>query len=326
MTERSVRPAPSPAPAPRPEPEREPAPAGGRARTVVRRRRRAFPWMVWLLLFPALLLFMYFKFIPMFAGISMSFHKVRPFLGDIWVGLDNYLTVFSDPKFGSAIWHTLVLGFGQSTGAVIGGLALAMILEGASRHLALVRTLAFLPVVTATAVIGEVWRIIYFPAPDGLLNSILGLVGIGPVRFLEDADTALASVMAVGIWQGAPYNMVIILAGLAAVDRSLYEAGAIDGVNTWQRLRYIVLPALRPAMTIVIVLAAIRSLRVFTDVWVLTGGGPSGATDVWMTRVYSLGFERNDIGVASAASVLLLVATLLLTLGSVLVMRRRKES
>lgn len=333
MTGKTVHPAPSTtAPGPNSRVRRTARPVQGgssqaaSALSITRRRRKAFPWMVWFLLFPAMLLFLYFKFIPMFAGISMSFHEVRPFLGDIWVGLDNYLTVLADPKFGSAIWHTLVLGIGQSTGAVIGGLALAMILEGASRSLAIVRTLAFLPVVTATAVIGEVWRIIYYPAPDGLINSILGVVGIGPLRFLEDSDTALASVMAVGIWQGAPYNMVIILAGLAAVDRSLYEAGAIDGVNTWQRLRYIVMPALRPAMTIVIVLAAIRSLRVFTDVWVLTGGGPSGATDVWMTRVYSLGFERNDIGVASAASVLLLVATLVLTLGSVLVMRRRKDA
>lgn len=288
--------------------------------------RRSFPWMVWALLFPGLLLFLYFKFIPMFAGISMSFHEVRPFLGDVWVGLDNYVTVFQDPRFADAIWHTLVLGVGQSVGAITGGLALALLLEGASRRLALVRTMAFLPVVTATAVIGEVWRIIYYPAADGFLNSILGLVGIGPVRFLEDADTALGSVMVVGIWQGAPYNMVILLAGLAAVDRSLYEAGAIDGVSLWQRLWYIVLPALRPSMMIVIVLAAIRSLRVFTDVWVLTGGGPSGATDVWMTRVYSLGFLRNDIGVAAAASVLLLLSTVLLTLVAMMAMRRKKEA
>ncbi len=290
------------------------------------RRRRPLPWKVWALLLPALILFLYFKFIPMGAGISMSFHKVRPFLGDVWVGLENYQEVFRDPRFADAVWHTVVLGIGQSIGAVVGGFALAVILEGSARHLSFVRTLAFLPVVTATAVIGEVWRIIYFPTSDGFVNSLLGLFGTGPVRFLEDPDTALASVMAVGIWQGAPYNMVILLAGLAAVDRSLYEAGAIDGVNTWQRLRYIVLPALRPAMTIILVLAAIRSLRVFTDVWVLTGGGPSGATDVWMTRVYSLGFERNDIGVASAASVVLLMATLALTIGTVLVTRRKDKA
>ncbi|KJL30697.1 L-arabinose transport system permease protein AraP [Microbacterium azadirachtae] len=282
--------------------------------------------IVWGFLVPALLVFAYFKFIPMVTGIQMSFHEVRPFLGDVWVGLDNYVAVLNDPKFHAAIWHTLVLGFGTAAGAVIGGIVLALVLEGASRYLWFVRTAAFLPVVTATAVIAEVWRIIYFPAQDGFLNSVLGTFGAPPVHWLEDPNTALLSVMVVGIWQGAPYNMVIVLAGLAAVDRSLYEAAAIDGVNMIQRLWFIVLPALKPALAIVLVLAAIRSLRVFTDVWVLTKGGPSGATDVWMTRVYSLGFERNEVGVASAASIILLVVTVIITLGTAALLRRGKDT
>lgn len=278
---------------------------------------------IWLFLAPALVLFLYFKFIPMVAGIWLSFHDVQPFLGNVWVGLENYAQVFSDPLFGRAVLHTVILGVGQSIGAIVGGFVLALILEGTTRRLAVTRTLVFLPVVTATAVIGEVWRIIYFPASGGVLNSILGIFGIGPVAFLENPDTALGSVMAVGIWQGSPYNMVIILAGLAAIDRTLYEAASIDGVSLWQKLRYIVIPALKPALTIVVILAAIRSFRVFTDVWVLTGGGPSGATEVWMTRIYSLGFERNDLGVASAASFLLLLTTVGITLIAAWVMRRR---
>lgn len=292
-------------------------------------RRKARPqsrwWTVWLFLAPALLLFLYFKFIPMFAGIQMSFQRVRPFLGNEWIGWTNYTAVINDSRFHDAIAHTLILGFGQSLGAVVGGLLLALLLEGASKTLWFVRTAAFLPVVTATAVIGEVWRIIYFPAPNGFLNSVVGLVGIDPVRWLEDPAVALYSIMAVGIWQGAPYNMVIFLAGLAGVDRSLYEASAIDGAKLRHRLWYVTLPALRPAMTIVLVLAAVRSLRVFTDVWVLTGGGPAGATDVWMTRIYSLGFERNQMGIAAAASILLLLASVSLTVIALLITRKRAE-
>lgn len=279
---------------------------------------------VWLFLAPALLLFLYFKFIPMFEGIRMSMHKVRPFLGDQWVGADNYVKVATDPRFHDAIWHTLVLGIGGSIGAVLGGLALALVLEGASRTLWFARTAIFLPVVTATAVIGEVWRIIYFPSSEGYLNHLLGFVGLGPVGFLQDESTALGSVLAVGIWQGAPYNMVIFLAGLAGVDRTLYEASALDGAGVWQRIRHVTLPALKPAMTVVLILASIRSLRVFTDVWVLTNGGPAGATDVWMTRTYALGFERNDLGVAAAASMILLAVTVLLTLGMAALTRNRK--
>ncbi|GGV71732.1 sugar ABC transporter permease [Streptomyces massasporeus] len=267
----------------------------------------------WLFLAPGLLLALVFKFLPMGKGVWLSFFDVRPFLGDKWVGLDNYTRVLTDHRFQDAIGHTLLLGVGMSLGGIVVGSALALLLEGQARSLKIVRTAVFLPVVTATAVVGEMWRLMYYPTSDGLINSGLGLLGLGPVPYLDNPDTALWATMAMGIWMLAPYNMVIILAGLAGVDRSLYEAAAMDGVSLWQRLRHITLPAIRPALGIVLTLAAIRGLRVFTEVYVLTGGGPAGSTDVWMTRAYTLGFTRNDIGGASAASVVLLCVTLLLT-------------
>jgi multiple sugar transport system permease protein len=267
----------------------------------------------WLFLAPGLLLALVFKFLPMGKGVWLSFFEVRPFLGDRWVGLDNYTRVLTDHRFQDAIGHTLLLGVGMSLGGIVVGSALALLLEGQARSLKIIRTAVFLPVVTATAVVGEMWRLMYYPTSDGLINSGLGLLGLGPVPYLDNPDTALWATMAMGIWMLAPYNMVIILAGLAGVDRSLYEAAAMDGVSLWQRLRHITLPAIRPALGIVLTLAAIRGLRVFTEVYVLTGGGPAGSTDVWMTRAYTLGFTRNDIGGASAASVVLLCVTLLLT-------------
>ena len=267
----------------------------------------------WLFLAPGLLLALVFKFLPMGKGVWLSFFDVRPFLGDQWVGLGNYTRVLTDHRFQDAIGHTLVLGIGMSLGGIVAGFLLALLLEGQARSLKIIRTAVFLPVVTATAVVGEMWRLMYYPTSDGLINSGLGLLGPGPVPYLDNPDTALWATMAMGIWMLAPYNMVIILAGLAGVDRSLYEAAAMDGVSLWQRLRHITLPAIRPALGIVLTLAAIRGLRVFTEVYVLTGGGPAGSTDVWMTRAYTLGFSRNDIGGASAASVLLLCVTLLLT-------------
>ncbi|GHA16908.1 carbohydrate ABC transporter permease [Streptomyces purpurascens] len=273
-------------------------------------KRAVLPW---LFLAPGLLLALVFKFLPMGKGVWLSFFDVRPFLGDKWVGLDNYTRVLTDHRFQDAIGHTLLLGVGMSLGGIAVGSALALLLEGQARSLKIIRTAVFLPVVTATAVVGEMWRLMYYPTSDGLINSGLGLFGLGPVPYLDNPDTALWATMAMGIWMLAPYNMVIILAGLAGVDRSLYEAAAMDGVSLWQRLRHITLPAIRPALGIVLTLAAIRGLRVFTEVYVLTGGGPAGSTDVWMTRAYTLGFTRNDIGGASAASVVLLCVTLLLT-------------
>lgn len=273
-------------------------------------KRSVLPW---LFLAPALLLALVFKFWPMAKGFWLSFFKVRPFLGDKWVGADNYTRVLGDHRFQDAVGHTLTLGIGQSLGGILVGFLLALLLEGQTRSLKVIRTAVFLPVVTATAVVGELWRLMYYPTSDGLINSALGFLGLGPTQFLDNPGTALWATMAMGIWMSAPYNMVIILAGLAGVDRSLYEAAAMDGVSLWQRLRHITLPAIRPAIGIVLTLAAIRGLRVFTEVYVLTGGGPAGSTEVWMTRAYTLGFSRNDIGGASAASVVLLCVTLLLT-------------
>lgn len=314
MTSAATKPALTPAQAKRPSPP-------------PRRRKgnRAHVLAIWVFLLPAAVLALYFKFIPMVEGIRLSLFKVQPFLGDVFVGFDNYASVLTDARFMDALGHTVVLGVTQTLGALLVGFILALLLEGQAKSLWFLRTAIFLPVVTALAVVGEIWRILYFPTADGPLNTILSWVGLGPLQFLNGTDTALWSIAVVGIWSGAPYNMVIILAGLAGIDRALYESAGVDGATVWQRLRYITLPALRPAIVIVLTLAAIRSLRSFTEVYVLTGGGPAGSTEVWMTRMYSLGFQRNDIGVASAAAVLLLVVTLLLTVGTQLLARRKAE-
>jgi multiple sugar transport system permease protein len=283
----------------------------------VRARRRAAVWRhgsAWLWLAPALLLFAVFKFVPMARAVTMSFQDVRPYLGNRWVGLDNYREILADGSFQSAVGHTLVLAFGETAGSILVGLALALLLEGQARHLWFVRTAVFLPTVTAMAVVAAVWRIIYYPAPDGALNSVLGWIGLGPSQYLDSPHTSLLSVLAVGVWRGAPYDMMIFIAGLSGVDRTLYEAAAADGAGPLRRLWHVAFPALRPVFGIVVTLAAIRGLRVFTEIFLLTNGGPDGSTEVVMTLVYKLGLERNELGIASAGSMLLLVATIVLTL------------
>jgi multiple sugar transport system permease protein len=282
------------------------------ARRVKRAVRRHY--VAWLFLAPALLLFTVFKFIPMARAISMSFKEVRPYLGDRWVGLDNYRAVLTDGSFLSASGHTLELAVGETVGSIAVGLLLALLLEGSARHLWFVRTAVFLPTVTAMAVVAALWRIIYYPAPDGALNGVLGWIGLGPSQYLDSPHTSLLSVLAVGIWRGAPYDMMIFIAGLAGVDRTLYEAAAADGAGPLRRLWHVAFPAMRPVFGIVITLAAIRGLRVFTEIFLLTNGGPNGSTEVVMTLVYKLGLERNELGIASAGSMLLLVATIVLTL------------
>lgn len=158
----------------------------------------------WLFLAPGLLLALVFKFLPMGKGIWLSFFDVRPFLGDQWVGLDNYTRVLTDHRFQDAVGHTLLLGVGQSLGAIVVGFLLALLLEGQARSLKIIRAAVFLPVVTATAVVGELWRLMYYPTSDGLVNGALGLLGLGPTPFLDNPDTALWATMVMGIWMTAP--------------------------------------------------------------------------------------------------------------------------
>ncbi|MYW06177.1 sugar ABC transporter permease [Streptomyces sp. SID3343] len=294
--------------------------AGGRGRS----RRAGRWWTPWLFLAPALILFLYFKFIPMASALTMSFQEVQPYLGNRWVGTDNYSTVLQSHGFREAVWHTIVLGVGQTVGSMTLGFALALLMEGQSRRLGFVRSAAFLPVVVPMAVVAELWRIMYHPTGDGMLNSVLGLVGAGPSGFINDPDTSMGSIMLTGIWRGAPYDMMIFLAGLTSVDRGLYEAARVDGASRWQRVWYVTVPGLRSVFSILFILAAIRGLRVFTEVFLLTNGGPNGSTEVVMTLIYKLGLEQNRLGVGAAGAVLLFVATLILTI--VVQLLRRRES
>jgi multiple sugar transport system permease protein len=299
--------------------------ATGGPRSARTRRRRFGPWWVpWAFLAPALILFTYFRFIPMGSAFIMSFQDVKPYLGNTWVGMSNYTEILNSSSFRNSTWNTVVLAVGQTFGSLGLGFLLALLVEGQSRKLSLIRSAAFLPVVVPLAVTAELWRIMYHPTSGGLMNSLLAVIGLGPSDFINSPDSSLASIVVMGIWRGAPYDMMIILAGLAAIDRGLYEAVTVDGANRLQRIFYITLPGLRPVFSILFILAAVRGFRAFTEVFLMTNGGPNGSTEVVMTLIYKLGLEQNRMGVGSAGAVLLFVATLVLTMGVQLLRRRSK--
>ncbi len=272
--------------------------------------RRIMPWAF---LAPALLAIGVFKFVPTVWGAYLGFFNVQPYLGNHWVGLENFRTAFDDPDLRAAVGHTLLDAVVVVTASILVGFLLALLLEGPARHLKILRTAAFLPVVTAMVVVAELWGTLLFPGQYGSVNSMLGSVGIGPLPFLTSPHSSLASVMLIQVWKSAPYDMVIFAAGLAGIDRQLYEAAAIDGASAWQRLWHVTIPALRPVTSIVLTLGVIRGLRVFTEIYVLTGGGPAGSTETVITYVYKNGIQNNNLGYASAVSTLLLIATVIAT-------------
>jgi multiple sugar transport system permease protein len=268
----------------------------------------------WLFLTPAMVAFGVFKFWPMARGVWMSLHRVRPYLGDQWIGFQNYHDAFLDHGLRAAVQHGVLDAVVTVVGSAVVGFGLALLLEGQAVHLRIFRTVAFLPVVTAMVVVAEVWGVLLYPGRNGPVNGFIGHAGLGPSPFLSGVHTSLPSMMFIQIWKSAPYDMLIFLAGLAGIDRQLYEAAAIDGAGRWQRLRYVTIPGLRYVTTIVITLGIIRGLRVFTEIWVTTGGGPAGSTDVIVTYIYRTGITTpGQIGYAAAVSTMLLIVTVILT-------------
>jgi len=267
----------------------------------------------WLYLAPVLVFIAVFKAWPTIWGVYLSFFHVRPYLGNEYVGGANYNEAFSDPELRSAVVHTLIDAVGAVAGSITVGFGLALLLEGPARHLRILRTGVFLPTVVAMVAAAELWQTLLYPSGYGAANSVLGWFGLGPAPFLSSPHSSLASVILIQVWKNAPYDMVIFVAGLAGIDRQLYEAAHIDGASAWQRLRWVTLPALRPITTIVLTLGIIRGLRVFTEIWVATAGGPAGSTQSVVTYIYQQFSQNNDAGYAAAIGTLLLAVTITLT-------------
>ncbi len=280
------------------------------------------PLIPWLFLAPALTAFAWFKFIPMLKGLELSFYKVNFGSEHEWVGFGNFARAASDGALHAAAFNTTLYVLVTVLASALIGFLLALALEGPARHLAFIRTAMFLPAVTSAAILAEVWRILFFPTRDGVVNAMLSWAGVGEQGFLADPGQALGTLMLLHIWKAVPYDTVIFVAGLATINRELYEAAALDGANGFARLRHVTLPALLPTVSIVLMLGLIRGFRVFTEVYATTGGGPAGATEMIMTHVYKIGFDQFDYGYASAVSFLLFVFTMLLTLGYLVWQRR----
>ena len=276
----------------------------------LRLRQAAVPW---LFLAPALIVFTWFKFIPIAKGLVMSFHKVKFAGSDDWVGLANFERALGDSALHLATSHTFLYVIASTIAGGVLAFFVALALQDQARHVRIIRTAIFLPAVTSVAILAEIWRMIFYPAPTGVANSFLAIFGVPAQGWMSDPDQALVVVILLQIWKTIPYNMVIFLAGLAGINRELYDAADVDGANVWRKLWHVTLPGLIPAFSVVIMLSFIRGFRVFTEVYTTTGGGPAGRTEVIMTEIFKTGFERLDYGYAAAVSFLLFAFTVLLT-------------
>lgn len=276
------------------------------------RRRTSDGAAAILFLAPSAILALAFLCYPILSTVWMSLHRVDQF-GRFrsFQGLGNYLKLFGDAGFLAAFGRTLVWTAGVVIVTTLMALFLAVMLNRRFRGRAIVRGLLLLPWATSLVVVSLVWR--WMASPDfGALSHIagdLGLIG-GRVEWLANPVLAFTLMVWIAIWVSVPPTTLMLLAGLQAIDRDLYEAAALDGARNWRSFTDMTLPLLRPVLAVSILLNVIFVFNSFPIIWVMTEGGPAGATDTLVTHLYKLGFRLYDVGTAAAVSVIIFLVLL----------------
>lgn len=272
----------------------------------------------WLFVSPALVLLAAFLIVPFFMAFGLAFTDQRLVPGPLptrFVGARNFLRLMEDETFLHALRNNLI--FALVVVPLQSGLALllALIVNPRRRFITFFRASYFVPTVTTMVVVAIIWG--FLLAEQGPINAILRVISLGhlgPYRWLDDPRLALPAIMMLSIWQGVGFQMVVYLAGLQGIPAELYEAAAIDGANRWQQFRFITLPGLRNTHIFVLVTTTILAFKLFTQVEVLTQGGPLDATQTIVRLMYVAGFKELKVGYASAITVVFFLIVLTISL------------
>lgn len=266
-------------------------------------------FMGWVFILPAIIGILVFIIIPVIFSFGLSFVKWDLINKAQFVGLDNYMQIFTAPLFGKILLNTFVYAISTSVLGVIIPLILAAIINSKVRGAGFFKTAYFLPFVTPMVVIAVIWQWIFDPN-IGILNYVLHL----HINWLYDSNFAMPAVIIVSVWKLIGYNMIIFLAGFSSINQSLFEAAKIDGANPFQTFRLITVPLLSSTIFFVVVITCISSFQVFDLIYMMTQGGPLNSTNVLVYAVYKNAFEYFKIGQASAIAYVLFVIILVLTL------------
>jgi multiple sugar transport system permease protein len=266
----------------------------------------------WSFALPFFALFVVFMAGPILVSFATSFTDLRvtdirsPF-GVNFVGLDNYLDVFDDPKFRKAAANTAVfVAFGVPLTMSLGLLAALGLNQGTVKFRRVFRVAYFLPFVTSIVAIAVVWRLL-LGTDTGLVNGLLDIVGIDGPGWLSDTKFSLPSLIVMASWRNLGFSMIVFLAGLQAIPAELYEAAEVDGAKRWQTFRYVTLPLLRPTILFISVMTSIGYLQFFEEPFVMTEGGPLDSTMSVAFHAYNQ-FSFGNYGYTAAVSYVLFMA------------------
>lgn len=289
---------------------RRPAGAGRRKSSAEARRANIDGY---LFIAPWLLGLAFFQVIPMLASFVLSFTRYEVLTPAIFIGLQNYREIFTDdPLFWKSLGNTVYYVVGSVPIRLGIALLLAVLLNQQFRGTRIFRTIFYLPSVTSGVAVATVWLWMFEPT-YGVINNVLGLLGLPKPPWLGDLDWAMPSIIVMSFIYIGP-TMVIFLAGLQGIPRHLYEAAELDGAGAWSKFINVTLPLLSPVVFFNMVMAVISSFQVFTNVYVMTKGGPANATMVYMLYLYDRAFRYLQMGYASALAWVLFVIILVITL------------
>lgn len=306
----------------RKRPYRPPGQLGGRTPLGGTFKRRA---TIVGFLAPAIVILAAFVGWPMISALRLSFTDASGFGTPSFVGLANYVRVFTDSDILHAMGNTALYAVLFTPVSIVVALVLALLVNSPRLPFrGFFRSALFLPFIVSLAVAAFAWSYLLDPQ-IGLVNYWLQSVGIRIGNVLQDPVLAMPVVVLVAVWKNFGFYMVIFLAGLQEIPKSLYEAAQLDGANSWKRFTNVTYPMLSNTMAFVVIVALIAALQAFDQIYVLTGGGPYRTTETIVMQIYQSGFKDLDLGFASALSYVLLIVTLLLSLVQFLFFGRRGE-
>ncbi|MAU08538.1 MAG: ABC transporter permease [Anaerolineaceae bacterium] len=273
-------------------------------------RSKLFPYI---LLTPYLIFFLLFLAYPILRGGYMSFFDWGIMGPKEYLGLGNYVDLFTDDRFWRVLGNSFLFMLLYVPPVILVSMFLAVLLHGFIPGIGIFRSIFFLPMVINVSVSAIAIKWLMDPQ-IGLLNRILDIFGIAPQTWLNQQGWAMLVVSLVVIWSSSGFNIIIFLAGLENISKEIYEAAEVDGSNPWTTFFRITVPLLRPVILLVTVLSVIGSLQVFGEIFMLTGGGPFGSTTVLAYYLYEKGFNNFDFGVAAAVGVVMTGIIAILTL------------
>ena len=289
-----------------------PRPARGPRHTLRQARKE---WSAYVFLAPGLILFSVFTAFALLFAFYLTFHEWSIIQPDKpFVGLQNYRDMVHDEKFRNSVVNTVYFtGVSVPAGMAI-GLAIALLLNQPLRFRSLLRTMYFLPVVTPFVVVAIIWKWLY-NGDFGLFNYYLLKTHLihDPLLWLSDKNLAMPAVILMTVWTSVGFSMVVYLAGLQSIPEELYEAARVDGAGPFARFRHITLPMLRPTTLFLLVIGIIGSFQVFTQIFVMTSGGPVDRTTTMVFYIYQSAFKFYEMGYASTLAFALFAMLLVFT-------------